>query len=173
MKPPSRIDALTEDMIRSPGKGPKLRAKGAETKGVLPFAVSLAMEMAAKHPTDDRYQTIAACASCLLEFYILLDHEEWLADMASEACRRYCLLYSALSEHSVDKKYWKMKPKLHMFQELVEFQTYDLGHPARYWTYMDESFVGQIAKLAMSRGGPRNAATAAKKVLDRFMVLAD
>ena len=82
-------------------------------------------------------------------------------------------MYSALSSQSDDERYWKMKPKMHMFQELVEFQTWDLGHPARFWTYQDESFVGAIAKLAMLRGGPRIAASAAKRALDRFRALTE
>ena len=127
--------------------------------------------MASKRPADQRYETIAACASCLLEFYVLLDQEEWRAGHGAEVARRYCLLYAALSGQADDDRYWRMKPKLHMFQELAEFQVYDLGHPARFWTYMDESFVGLVAKLAMSRGGPRNAAAAAKTVLDRYRAL--
>ena len=153
-------------------EGPKLRAKGAETKGCLPFVVTVAIDMAAKRPTDSKYQSIAACASCLFEFYALLDQEVFRADAAAEACRRYCLLYSALSEQASDERYWRKKPKMHMFQELAEFQAYDLGHPARFWCYADESFVGMIAKMAMPRGGPRNAAVSARNILDRFRALA-
>ena len=171
-RPPSKIDNLAEEMIRQTGKGPKLRAKGAETKGCLPFVVTVAIDMAAKRPTDSKYQSIAACASCLFEFYVLLDQEVFRADAAAEACRRYCLLYSALSEQASDERYWRKKPKMHMFQELAEFQAYDLGHPARFWCYADESFVGMIAKMAMPRGGPRNAAVSARNILDRFRALA-
>ena len=64
-----------------------------------------------------------------------------------------------------------MKPKMHLFQELAEFQTAELGHPARYWTYQDESFVGVVAKMAMSRGGARSAASAAKATLLRSLAL--
>ena len=160
-------------MVRRPGKGPKLRAKGAETKGCLPFVVSLAVEMASKRPGNERYHSIAACASCLLEFYVLLDQDEWRRDHAAEVSRRYCVLYTALSKASEDDRYWRMKPNMHMFQELAEFQTADLGHPARFWCYQDESFVGMVAKLAMSRGGPMNAAAAAKNILNRFRALSD
>ena len=171
-KTPCRIDALSEDMIKQSKKGPKLRAKGAETKGILRFAVQCAIRMS-EILGDAHSRTVAACACALMDFYVLLDHDEWLQDVASDVARRYCVLYSALGREAAktDDRFWKSKPKLHMFQELVEYQTLDLGHPARYWTYMDESFVGEIAKLAMSRGGPRNAAAAAKKTLDRYRAL--
>ena len=106
-----------------------------------------------------------------MDFYILLDHDEWLVKPAAETIRRFCLLYKALSAESDDERIWRMKPKMHMVQELVEFQVHDLGHPARYWTFQDESFVGEIAKLAMSRGGPRNVATCAQRTLDRYRAL--
>ena len=170
VRPLCRVDFLTREMIKPPSKGPKFRAKAAETKGVLPFAVSLALDMSEASPRE-HYHTIASCASALMDFYVLLDHDEWLADAASETVRRFCLLYKALSAESSDERLWRMKPKMHMLQELVEFQVHDLGHPARYWTFQDESFVGEIAKLAMSRGGPRNVASAAQRTLDRYRAL--
>ena len=83
------------------------------------------------------------------------------------------MLYAALSREASanDDRYWRMKPKLHMFQELAEFQTADLGQPARFWTYQDESFVGTVAKLAMSRGGMKSVASAAKTTLLRCYAL--
>ena len=46
-----------------------------------------------------------------------------------------------------------MKPKLHMMQELLEYQAYELGNPRGYWEYSDEDFVGLISKLALRKGG--------------------
>ena len=170
LQTPVRIDALSAEMIRREGKGPKLRAKGAETKNALPFAMELALEMAAAKPTT-HYKSVAAACSALMDFYVLLDNDEWLPDAASVACRRFCVLFAALSQEADDSRYWKLKPKVHLFQELVEFQSHHLGHPAKYWTYQDESFVGMVAKLAFSRGGPRNVASAAQRTLDRYRAL--
>ena len=170
MQTPVKIDRLTTEMVKQDRKGPKLRAKGAETKGVLPFAMAISLEMAKSKPTT-HYKTIAAATSSLMDFYVLLDNDEWQPAAASEASRRYCVLYAALSTRSADIRFWKMKPKMHMFQELVEFQALDLGHPARFWTYQDESFVGEVAKLAFSRGGPRHVASAAVRTLDRYRAL--
>ncbi len=55
-----------------------------------------------------------------------------------------------------------------MMQELCEYMVYEHGDPSCYWTYKDEDFVGYIAKMASSRGGPRQAATAPKAVFARY-----
>ena len=44
-------------------------------------------------------------------------------------------------------------------------------NPRRYWNYADEDFVGRIAKLASSRGGPKAAATTTRKLLEAYRAL--
>ena len=66
-----------------------------------------------------------------------------------------------------------MKPKLQMFQELAEYQGFVLGNPRLFWNYMDEDFVGFIATIARSRGGPKMAATTASNVLQQYRALAN
>ena len=174
MKPTSHLNNLTLEMVRRENKAPKLRAKGAETRGTVPFAVVLALELADRSPGDAHFKTVAACASKLLEFYILLDADSWDAGAGRSACRQFCILYESLAKEAVrsgQPMLWRQKPKLHMFQELAEYQAFELGHPARFWTYRDESFVGEVSKMATSRGGPRAAATAARLTLTRFMAL--
>ena len=75
-------------MIRRDGQGPKLRAKGAETKGTLPFAMEIAMEMQTLRP-DAHFKSVAACTSSMIDFCILLDADEWDRDAAAEACRHH------------------------------------------------------------------------------------
>ena len=64
-------------------------------------------------------------------------------------------------------KYWVAKPKFHLWGEFAEYQSPVTGNPAFHWTYSDEDFVGWVAKLAGSRGGPTGPATVAKQVLQR------
>ena len=99
---------------------------------------------------------------------MLLDLPKWDVAAGSNACRKCCILYQSLSKHFEAQGLWSMKPKLHLFQELAEFQAPDLGHPGKFWAYKDEDFVGMIAKLAGSRGGPKNAATTALQVMNRY-----
>ena len=83
---------------------------------------------------------------------------------------------SSLSElheeaESLDKKTWRVKPKMHLFQELGEFQTDELGDPMSFWAYRDEDYVGLIASVGFSRGGANNATTAPERIIDRLRIL--
>ena len=115
--------------------------------------------------------TIAACCASLLDFYALLDADTWDAKAGAAACRKFCIMYAALSREAPDENLWRMKPKMYIVQELAEYQGFELGHPGKYWTYQDESFVGEVANMATSRGGPRAAATTARLTLTKFSVL--
>ena len=67
--------------------------------------------------------------------------------------------------------FWRIKPKLHMMQELGEYQVFNLGNPRCSWNYRDEDFVGWVADLAKCQGGPKFAVTIARKVVDRYRAL--
>ena len=133
--------------------------------------MALASEMLRQKDTVAT-RTMASCAAAMMDFYILLDCPTWDAEQRRESCRRFCVLYASLSKHYEQEGLWAMKPKIHLFQELAEFQAPDLGHPGRFWAYKDEDFVGQIAKMAASRGGPKSASTTARHVLNRYRVWA-
>ena len=107
------------------------------------------MEMKGLSPGNVHFNTIAACSASLLDFYCLLDAETWNAKAGAAASRKYCILYAALSREAAAEgrdTHWKTKPELHLFQELCEYQGFELGHPCKYWTYQDESFVVDVAK---------------------------
>jgi hypothetical protein len=170
---PNRLQNLTVEMVRKQGKPPKLRAKGAETKGVVPFAVEVAMEMHAKLQTHVSL-TMVQCISALLDFYMLLTCPDWHAEAAGAACRKFCTLYGALNKNACrqgDELSWRIKPKMHLFIELAEFPAPLLGNPSNFWAYADEDFVGWIAQLAASRGGPSAASTTARKTLERYAAI--
>ena len=106
----------------------------------------------------------------------MLQHvDEWDAEAGRATCRKCCVLYAALSREAAgagQPLLWRIKPKMHMFQEMAEYQALELGHPSRWWTYMDESFVGEVANMATSRGGPKAAATTSKRTMQRYIALA-
>eukprot|EP00969_Alexandrium_andersonii_P315395 13934239-Alexandrium_andersonii.AAC.1 len=63
--------------------------------------------------------------------------------VASTATRKFCLMYGALSTEARQAGHdeaWVIKPKMHMLQEMVEYQTQH-GNPRMFWTYPDEDFV--------------------------------
>ena len=141
---------------------------------MVPFAVEMAIEMHALIDSPHSL-TVVQCASSLMDFYMLMLLNEWHHEEASFACRKFCTLYAALSREAATSgpgdRFWRVKPKFHMFSELAEYKAPVYGNPSEYWNYMDEDFVGWVAALASSRGGPKSAATTAKNVIDRYRAL--
>ena len=78
-----------------------------------------------------------------------------------------CVLRRFEEARRLNKLTWRIKPKLHMFQELREFQTETLGDPSTFGTYKDEDFVGLCATIGFSRGGGSTAATTPVRVITR------
>lgn len=172
---PNRLQDLTVEMIKQDKKGPKLRAKGAETRGLVAFGLECAISLHEFAP-GPRSRTILQMVSSLMEFYMLMDCEDVSADLASAAAKKCCLLYAGLSKESLARGadlFWRVKPKFHLWVELAEYQCEYLGNPKLFWAYRDEDFMGWLAQLGESRGGPKQASTAARRILDRWRCLSD
>jgi hypothetical protein len=170
-KPSSVLDNLTEEMIKNKDK-PKLRCKGGECRYLIPFAQFYSQQFAHKNV---HWSTIASLFNFLfrLQQYISCVIP-FSAEEASKCSRRFCLLYKALqTEASLAGKInlWNMKPKVHLLQELVEYQSFQHGAPRNFWCYRDESWCGWWAKASLRRGGANNAATTATRFLQRFRIL--
>ena len=97
--------------------------------------------------------------------------------LASAASQKCCTMYKALHDEALavhgHDLFWRQKPKMHLFQELAEYQQLTLGNPRLFWAYMDEDFVGWVATRAKSWGGVRHGATTPKNVLQQYRALAD
>ena len=165
------VQSMTWEMVKRDGKGPKLRTKGAETRGLIPFGLRLALAMRADDDTPYT-QTLVKTFAALFQFYCLMG-KAWDATAAKASCREFLVMYKALSEESLkhrggDIRFWKVKPKFHMFQELGEYQSQSLGDPSKFWAYIDEDFVGWIAGFASSRGGAFKCASMAERTIQRY-----
>ena len=106
-----------------------------------------------------------------MQFYLLMTIEPWRPDLAAEYSRKCWILYAALSQQQDDDRFWRIKPKAHMFSELGEYQQVLMGNPATFWGYQDEDFVGYVSKLAHTKGGPKTAVTLPRQVLERYRAL--
>ena len=166
----NRVQTLTLEMVKQDKKGPKMRTKGAETRGLMPFAVEVAMLMHEQRP-NDYTKTVLMCTSAMFDFYMLMSMSPYNAKEGADACRKFCLLYKALNDQQTNPLLWRMKPKVHMFQELAEYSAETMGNPATFWNYKDEDFVGWVAKLARARVGPKQGATTAKAVFSRYRAM--
>ena len=170
---PNRLQDLTVTMVRKDNGSLKMRTKGAETRSLVPFGVILASEMHEEQQSSHT-KSVYVCISHLLDFYMLMCLPEYNVQAGAEACRRCLSMYKALSLEAAsngEEQRWKLKPKAHLFQELAEFQSAQWGNPRNFWTYADEDFVGWVATIARSRGGPKQASTAARRVMERYRAM--
>jgi len=160
----SRLDSLTESMLVAPNRPPKLRAKAAEARFLVPFC----KEQAARHlvDTDPEQAAAKAAAAHLHECYECLHEASFDHVHLRDNSRKFCILYAALERVSgTTALKWRMKPKMHLMQELCEMAT---TNPSKTWTYRDEDFGGSIAAFARIRGGPASAKVVGTNVLQRF-----
>lgn len=167
-RPPAQLQGLTPEMIRVEQKAPKLRAKAAQCRYLIPFAAALAAEFA---DGSEHRRTVASVMAFLLDTCMCLSTVPYDADAAAIAARKFCLLYSSLEQEALrdgQPAKWRVKPKHHLFVELLEFTAPEAGSPALFWTYADESWGGVLAKAAARRGGPKFAAGCALNVISRF-----
>lgn len=159
---PNRLGNLTEGMIQGKKKAPKLRASAAETRGLINFAVELTgTYMNDAHPKE---QTIKHAALLLQNCYSCLSETGYDAELLAHSCQQFCLLYISLEQVS-DGLNWRVKPKLHLFQEVCEFAA---NRPAKNWCYRDEDAGGGLSRMSRRKGGSNTAATQGINVLLKF-----
>ena len=156
-------------MLKNTGNSSKLRAKGGETRGLIPFAAEFSQKLADFH-NNPHWRTVAQVFSLLLQCGQCCAARPFDQLSLRDNCRTLCLLWAGLEKEafSLGSKEWNMKPKVHMFQELCEFVAEDQGTPEHFWTYKDESWCGAMAKSAKKRGGANNAGTIGLRLLQRY-----
>jgi hypothetical protein len=167
-QPSCRLDHLTETMVRKEGeKKPKLNVKGGECRHIIPFCAELSHSFA---KVNVHFGTIAALFHHLLNCALCISADVYDKDSASQHCRRFCILYCTLQQEALaqDKIYmWQPKPKMHLFQEMVEYMSFEWGSPRHFWCYRDESWCGFWARASTSRGGPKTAGATTARLLKK------
>ena len=159
-----KLGALTEKMIKMPDKPPKLRGKAAEVRAVVPFGKQFAGELLAGG--DAQEEAARALARQLANLYLLLEARD--PERMAAASRKVAALYVELAARA-EPPCWRVKPKLHLMQELCERTVHLRGCPRDFWTYRDEDFGGAVAKSARRRGGRWSSLAVSSRVLQRFM----
>ena len=169
----NRINHVTPEMIKRDGKPPKFRAKGGETRHCVPYALEIGVAMHAANPNEHTARVLE-CIDGLMEFYMLLVVRPFPMEACQKVGRKVYTKFVELNEEAIAQNSlcWRLKPKLHLFMELIDFQMEELGCPADYWNYKDEDYVGLCASVGESRGGPRSAVATAMRVITRLRALA-
>ena len=162
---------LTEEMIKREHRGPQLKSKGGETRGLVPFALELAIEM--RDRDNNLYtQTVVAMMAALVDFYCLVSTPPYRADEAAVSCRRFLILHAILNKMTTRDRgsdlFWRIKPTFHMMQELAEYISPEHGSPREFWCYQDEDFVGWVASFGGSRGGANTCGAVGERVIQRY-----
>ena len=169
-KSPSKLDNLTLEMFERAKQPPKLRAKGGETRHLLPYAAELSAFLAKKNNTL-HWTTVAELFHLLLECAKLIARRPFEFHELETASRKVTVLWASLEKEALQagsSVNWRMKPKVHLFQELTQYISVTHGSPELFWTYRDESWCGIMAKGAKRRGGQKNASTVPERLLQRF-----
>ena len=147
---------LTLERLRPKTQWPKLKAKGAATRYLIPYV----LEMIKEHASEVGDDQIIAVVQLLQQFYIILENEgrflsytarRDLTKIGNDFGILYCALARRASEARV--KLWKLSPKLHMFMHLCISLSDVAGcyiNPRHFWTYADEDLVGQLIEVAES-----------------------
>ena len=172
-KPASRLDNLTLEMFERAKQAPKLRAKGGETRYLVPFAEALSAELAQQHK-GEHWTTVASLCSHLHACAKAIADQPFQAEKLQDHSKRMCVLWSALESEARalgSDTNWRVKPKAHLFQELCQYVCITHGSPEGFWTYKDESWCGIMAKSAKRRGGQKHASTVPERLLNRFRAL--
>ena len=139
----SRMDgSLTLDRLRTKGQWPKLKAKAAAVRNLIPFVAALARQHNSGSDHDRRRLEIA---NDLNLFYDTLRSEgQILSRHGAETLRRIGeslpRAYAHLAAEAVgmNKKGWKLVPKFHLFQHILLSQARRLGNPktwGRWWRW--------------------------------------
>ena len=172
-RPEGCFDNLTWEMIQQKsGSAPKLRGKGAEVRHILPFAIEMALEYQDGSP---HRHTVLAMLQWLSKCCSLVKERPYPAEAAAEAARKVAQLWSALeaeARRAGDFVHWRIKPKLHLFQELLEFVSPKHGPPNTFHCYLDERIGGWVSQMACRRGGAKSGPNVALNCLNRYRAYA-
>ena len=161
---PGKLDHLTIKIRKKKSAStPKLKAYGAEVRGLIGFAKFAAHEWLDK--TNPFEQTVVLAVDELASCYSCLSHNQIFArDRLCVHSQRLCTFLRAL-EDKAPHPLWKVKPKAHRFQHMCETCH---NHPRECWTYRDEDFGGTLSKLARSAGGKTSPVAIGLRVLHKF-----
>ena len=142
----------------------------SSSRHLVPCCYDLAMDFR-KQQRSAHSLTVQGLFEQLFGLYVTMSVEPLDSAACARCSRQFCTLYKALSKEASDDNLWKLKPKMHMVQEMCEVQSELLGNPRKFWTYRDESFMGVVSSMAHSRGGSATASTIPLRVLDTHRAL--
>ena len=142
---------LTWEVIRVDQTPPKLRAKGAETRHLVPCCFVLAMDFH-KHQQSAHSLTHRGIFEQPFGLYMTMALEPFDSAACGRCSRQSCNSYKALSKGGLQRQ--PVEAEAEDAQCPRRCARCSLSHyPREYWTCRDESFMGGVLSMAHSRGG--------------------
>ena len=137
----TRLKSPTLKTLVGKLKAPCLKAKGAESRGVVRYA----MELAKRLPKNRKCALLVKAGQSLLDWYDIIGESSRVVASSRRAelfkhCVNHIVLYKEAGGYMV--------PKHHCFLHLTQKVT-SAGNPACFSTYEDETENGQIAKIGI------------------------
>ena len=132
----------------------------------MPFAKQAAEGFCnSNDPVEDTVKVAAAHLNNL--YQIVFAKEQFNAQaMKDESFKFRTLLRALEAYHSgAGGNKWRLKPKLHLMEEICEKQT---DCPIHHATYRDEDSGGAMARWAKRRGGYNSVASTSRNALTKF-----
>lgn len=161
-----RLQTITPTMLKAKSKAPKLRAYAAQVRALVPWGLELANTVL--DPTDPVENAARVGMYHIDQVYKALSATSIFAHIIlQEHSTKFALQYVALEAAHGLTRFWRIKPKLHMFLELCM----ETSRPSLFWTYRDEDYGGSVSRMARRRGGLCSAHGMSKNMLDRFRML--
>jgi hypothetical protein len=143
---------LTLARIRTSGQWPKLKGKAAAIKAMAGYALDLVRRLHNGSPHDILLEMLC---TLLIRFYeVLYSESQFCSDAVKHELpllgQKLAEFYTRLSVDAAygEVRFWKMSPKLHLWEHLLEIQAVLYGNPRYYWCYADEDLVGQLIDIA-------------------------
>ena len=170
------LQGLTILMIKQQGKSPKIRCKAAQARHLIGFASLVAQQLHDRWQSDHT-RLVLQVATCLEQLQLVMD-KAWDPEVARALSVQVATGFVKLNQEALGElklgaklQRWRVKPKLHMMQELLEYQAISLGNPRGFWEYLDEDFVGIISTLALKKGGANTHLACSNNVISRYKAL--
>ncbi len=164
---PYRFDNMKLSMFVRQGQPNKLAGKAACTRHLVPFLPIICNRFWENGTLHQK--AVCHLVQLLADCYLCLEKAPFDQHSLEKASVRLVNLYCSLEQEALlanpKSMHWRVKPKLHLFEELCQYGT---GNPKDTWVYRDEDLGGQLALLFTRRGGPDIPGTNAARALDRW-----
>ena len=155
VKAPTRLQVtLSVARMRCSSGYPKLKTKGAQTRHLAPYALTVAQRFSLG-TTYDKMKIAVAQLLCKL-YNIMASSSQFMTPAALAEFRstgqRMVLLHSKMHADAFERgeRMWKFPPKAHLIDHMVSYQASEWGNPSYSWCYGDEDLVGQCIEIASS-----------------------